>query len=229
MRPATEVVPKAMLEVAGRPFVDWQLELLARGGVEDVVFCTGHLGQQIEEHVADGARWGLSVRYSSERDTLLGTGGALRLALDRGLLAERFLVTYGDAYLTVDLHLLMDRLGDVDAPVVMSVWHNAGSIVPSNADFDGSSVRYRKDSPDPGSEYVDYGMLALRRSVIERIEPGVVVDLAAVLETLSATGDVAGWEVAERCYEIGSPEGLAALNERLRGAAAPPRARDTGG
>jgi MurNAc alpha-1-phosphate uridylyltransferase len=216
MRPATEVVPKAMLEVAGRPFVAWQLELLARGGVDDVLFCTGHLGEQIEDYVGDGSRWGLSVRYSADGETLLGTGGALRLALDRDLLRERFLATYGDAYLSVDLSRLMARLDVGDAPVVMTVWRNAGRIVPSNADFDGSLVVYRKGAPDPTLEYVDYGMLAVRRSMIEGIEAGAVVDLARVLEELSSAGALAGLEVIERCYEIGSPEGLAALAERLR-------------
>ncbi len=216
MRPATEAVPKAMLEVAGKPFVDWQLELLARGGVERVLICTGHLGEQIADHVGDGTQWGLAVQYSSDGETLLGTGGALRRALDRDLLGERFLVTYGDAYLSVDLRLLMDRLDAVDVPAVMSVWHNCGAIVPSNADLDGTRVVYRKTVTDPALEYVDYGMLALQRSVIEGIEPDRVVDLAAVLEELSAADAVAGFEVTERCYEVGSPEGLTALAERLR-------------
>lgn len=215
MRPTTESVPKAMLEVAGKPFVAWQLEQLARGGVDEVLFCIGHLGDTIRGFVGDGTRWGLSVQYSADGEHLLGTGGALRLAFDREMLAEQFLVTYGDAYLTVDLAGLIAELDKVGAPVVMTVWHNHGHVVPSNADFDGASVFYRKGPPDLALEFVDYGMLAVRRLIIESIEPGAVVDLARVLEDLSVRGVLAGLEVAERCYEIGSPEGMAALAERL--------------
>lgn len=215
MRPATDVVPKAMLPVAGRPFIAWQLELLSRGGVTDVVLCTGFLGGQIRDYVGDGARWGLGIRYSSEGETLVGTGGALRLALDRELLAEQFLVTYGDAYVRVDLDRLLLHLDRTQAPAVMTIWQNFGRIVPSNATFDGSAVTYRKSQSDPEMDYVDYGMLAVRRAVVADIEAGMVVDLARVLEALSTSGSLAGLVVSQRCYEIGSPEGLEALETRL--------------
>ena len=90
MHPHTEKIPKSMLEVAGRPFVDWQLELLARSGIRDVVLCIAHLGELIRAHVGDGSRHGISVRYAVEEPgRLLGTAGALRAAV--GLLAPRFL------------------------------------------------------------------------------------------------------------------------------------------
>jgi MurNAc alpha-1-phosphate uridylyltransferase len=67
MRPQTLTVPKSMLEVAGRPFVDWQLERMAACGVRDVVMCVAHLAEQIEAHVGDGARHGvLRVRWAHE-------------------------------------------------------------------------------------------------------------------------------------------------------------------
>ncbi|MGZ4735428.1 MAG: sugar phosphate nucleotidyltransferase [Acidimicrobiia bacterium] len=217
MRPATEQIPKTLLPVAGRPFVAWQLELLSHRGVTDVLFCTGHLGEQIERFVGDGSRWGVSAKYSAEGDSLLGTGGALRLAADRGLLDSEFLVTYGDAYLSVEPAALVAELAKTAKPVVMSVWRNRGRVVPSNAGFDGDAVTYAKAKPVRGAEWVDYGMLAIERSVVlAEIPPDVVVDLATVLEALSAQGRLGGLEVKERCYEIGSPEGLAALEELLR-------------
>lgn len=217
MRPATDEIPKSLLDVAGHPFVAWQLERLARGGVTDVVFCTGHLGDQLEKFVGDGGQWRVSARYSPDGATLLGTGGALRLAHDRGLLAEEFLVTYGDSYLSVEPGALMAQLAHVRNPVVMSVWHNAGSVVPSNATFDGTTVTYTKSRPPADFEWVDYGMLAVERTVLEaEIPTGTVVDLAEVLEGLSRSGRLGGFAVTERCYEIGSPEGLAALELLLR-------------
>src|SRR3954463_4039756 len=92
MRPLTETVPKAMLPVAGRPFADWQLAWLAGQGVERVVYSLGHLGELVEEHVGDGRSFGLDVRYCYERGQLLGTAGAVRAAIDAGLMDEAFFV-----------------------------------------------------------------------------------------------------------------------------------------
>src|SRR4051794_22631685 len=103
MRPHTETVPKALLPVGGRPFADWQLQRLAEGCVTRVVYSVGYLGEMIEEHVGDGRRWGIDVHYAYERGGLLGTAGAVRNAIDLGLLDEHFFVLYGDSYLSVDM------------------------------------------------------------------------------------------------------------------------------
>src|SRR5277367_4839516 len=90
--------PKSLMIVAGEPFIAHQLRLLARPGVEEIVICSGYLGEQIERFVGDGSRFDCSVRYSCDGPTLLGTGGAIRQALP--LLGLRFWVMYGDSYLT---------------------------------------------------------------------------------------------------------------------------------
>ena len=102
MRPLTETIPKALLPVAGRPFLDHQLEWLAGHGVSDVVLCVGYRADAIQAHAGDGARYGLHIRYVDEAERLRGTAGALRLALDEGALEESFLVTYGDSFLPID-------------------------------------------------------------------------------------------------------------------------------
>ena len=166
MRPLTLTVPKSMLEVAGRPFVDWQLEKLAACGFGDVVLCVAHLGEQIEAHVGDGSRFGLRVRYSHEGETLLGTGGALRTAID--MLAPTFLVTYGDSYLPFDYAAPLRELdARDDCDGVMSVFKNDGKWDPSNVVTDGAWVlRYEKGSQDPAFDHIDYGAIAVRREVI---------------------------------------------------------------
>src|SRR5438874_2296480 len=93
MRPQTETIPKALLEVGGRPFIDWQLELLARSGCEEVVMCVAYRAEMIRAHVGDGSRFGVHVIYVEDKE-LLGTAGAVRGALPH--LADVFLVTYGD-------------------------------------------------------------------------------------------------------------------------------------
>ena len=217
MHPHTENVPKSMLEVAGRPFIDWQLELLARSGIRDVVLCIAHFGDLIRAHVGDGARQGVSVRYAVEEPgRLLGTAGALRAAV--ALLAPRFLVTYGDSYLRFDYGdplRVLERHADCDG--VMAIYPNAGRLEPSNVATDGEWVlRYRKNSTGPEIDHIDYGATALRRKVVEALTPGVPIGLDRVQEDLATGGRLRALVVHDRFFEIGSPAGRADLEQHLR-------------
>src|SRR6187399_822153 len=136
MRPRTETVPKSLLEVAGRPFIDHQLAWLAAHGTREVVLSVGHLGEMIEAHVGDGSRFGVSVRYVSEGSALRGTAGALRLALDQGVLDEEFLLTYGDAYLPVDFAAVAAAFQHSGKEALMTVFENEGRWDTSNVVFD---------------------------------------------------------------------------------------------
>ncbi|HLI55365.1 MAG TPA: sugar phosphate nucleotidyltransferase [Acidimicrobiales bacterium] len=219
MRPATEKVPKALLPVAGRPFVDWQLELLAARGVRRVLLCVGHLGEQIEAHVGDGSRWGLSVCYSREDGGLLGTGGALRLARERDLLDEEFFVLYGDSYLPVDFDQVAAAFRRSGGAALMTLFRNEGRLEASNACFDGRMVTvYDKRTPRPDMAFVDFGLSVLSRWVVETRTGEGFCDLADVFAALSRDGLLAGHEVAERFYEVGSPAGLADLERHLASA-----------
>ncbi len=217
MRPHTERIPKSMLEVAGRPFIDWQLELLAGSGFSDVVLCLAHLGDAIRAHVGDGARHGISVRYAVEEPgRLLGTAGALRAAV--ALLSPRFVVTYGDSYLPFDygeLLRVLDRHPDCEA--VMAVYPNAGRFEPSNVVTDGAWVlRYQKHPAGPEFDHIDYGATALRREVIAALPPGAPLGLDRVQEGLASRRRLRALVVRERFFEIGSPAGWADLDQYLR-------------
>jgi NDP-sugar pyrophosphorylase family protein len=217
MRPMTEVVPKAMLEVAGRPFADHQLALLARQGYRRIVFCIGYRGALIRDFVGDGSAWGLQVSYSDEGSELRGTAGALRLASRRGLLESSFCVVYGDSYLTVDPHGMWSTFIDQQASVLMAVWRNDGHFGPSNVAYaPNRPLTYRKSAPTLDMHHIDYGLTMFRRDVIDECVPAdELVDLAGLVEELSARGEVEGIEVHERFYEIGSPEGRADLAQYL--------------
>lgn len=222
MRPRTETVPKALLEVCGRPFVDHQLAWLAAHGVTDVVLSVGHLGEQIEAHVRDGSRYGVAVRYVNEGPTLLGTAGALRLAVERGALDDEFLLTYGDSYLPIDFGAVADAFRRSGKPALMTVFHNEGRWDTSNVVFDAESAtvllydKSRTRRPASDYRYIDYGLSALRRSVVERDVPREgKYDLADVFRSLSERGELGGYLVNERFYEIGSPTGLRDLEALL--------------
>jgi NDP-sugar pyrophosphorylase family protein len=220
MRPATARLPKALLPVSGAPFVDHQLRWLAGHGVDEVVLCIGHLGAMLRDHVGDGARLGLPVRYVDEGRDLRGTAGALRLALEAGLLAERFLVTYGDSYLPIDFGAVAGAFGRGSAPALMTVFENQGRWDTSNCLVEGGRVHYDKRRRDPAlagrMRHIDYGLSALRREVVaERVAPGARADLADLFHDLSREGLLLAYEVTTRFYEIGSPQGLTDLEEFL--------------
>jgi MurNAc alpha-1-phosphate uridylyltransferase len=216
MRPLTLTVPKAMLEVGGRPFVDWQLERLAECGIRDVVMCVAHLAEVLEAHVGDGARFGVRVRWAHEGQTLLGTAGAVRAALD--MLAPTFIVTYGDSYLPFDyaepLRILQSH-DDCDG--VMAVYKNAGAFDASNVVTDGEWVlRYEKGVTEPAFDSIDYGATALRREVVAALPLGEKAGLDSVQHGLSKRKRLRACMARERFFEIGSPEGLGALDLHLR-------------
>jgi MurNAc alpha-1-phosphate uridylyltransferase len=221
MRPHTLTVPKSLLPVAGRPFVDWQLERLVAAGLPDVVMCVAHLGEQIRAHVGDGAALGARVAWSEEGPTLLGTAGALRGALP--LLHESFLVTYGDSYLPFDyaepLRVLRSH---ADCDGVMAVFKNEGRWDPSNVVTDGAWVlRYEKNARDAAFDHIDYGATALRRDVIAGLPLGEPAGLDALQRDLAARKRLRASLAHERFFEIGSPEGLAELDRHLRAKPSP--------
>ena len=211
--------------MAGRPFADWQLSWLSEQGVDEVIYSIGYLGDQIRRHVGRGEQWGLSVDYVDEGADLRGTGGALRQALDAAVLAERFLVLYGDSYLYIDIRNVWDAFLASRAAALMSVYLNDGQWERSNAVFSGDMVtRYEKGLTNLPSEmrYVDYGLSVFKRSTVERWMPsGAVVDLADTFTALSAAGELAGYEALGRFYEIGSPSGLSDLESRLHASPTP--------
>src|ERR1035437_6108261 len=97
LRPVTETVPKALIEVAGEPFFGAQLRLVGHHGVARVVLLVGYLGEKIQAFAGDGRAFGLDVEYAFDGPQLLGTAGALRRALP--MLGAAFAVIYADSHL----------------------------------------------------------------------------------------------------------------------------------
>jgi NDP-sugar pyrophosphorylase family protein len=219
MWPRSRTVPKTLLPVAGRPFAHWQLSWLAAAGVTSVVYSIGHLGDQVRRFVGDGSAWQLDVSYADEGATLRGTAGALRLALEQGLLDDRFLVLYGDSWLQVDPRDVVDAHTRSSLPALMTVFENRGRWDRSNAVVVGDRVTcYEKDADPrpPGMRWIDYGLSVLTRQVVEElVGRDLPRDLAPVLSELARTDRLAAFEVTERFYEIGSPDGLADLESHL--------------
>ncbi len=220
MRPATDTLPKPLLPVAGEPFAVHQLRWLASEGVTDVVYSIGYLGDLIRAELTSRCDLGCSVQFVDEGDRRLGTGGAVRFALDEGALADTFFVLYGDSFLRVDLDAVAGSFTRSGVEALMTVFRNDAAFDTSNVDFDGRLVvRYDKREADPvgaGLHYIDYGLSMLHADTVrERVPVDTKSDLADMFTSLSSEGRLAGFEAHDRFFEIGSPRGLTDLQHYL--------------
>jgi NDP-sugar pyrophosphorylase family protein len=213
-------LPKALIPVNGTPFADLQLQWLRNQGVGEVVYCIGHKSEAIRDFVGEGSGWGLQVEYAEDGPRLLGTAGALRQGLDSGVIREPFLVLYGDAFLPVAYPPVVAAFGKSGLPALMTVFRNDDAWGPSNVVFAGDRVQLHDKRPEakrPDMRYIDYGLSVLTAGPIQtRVGPGEVADLSDVFRELSMGGLLAGYEVDQRFYEIGSPAGIADLEDYLR-------------
>ena len=207
LRPVTDQIPKALIDVNGQPFLWHQLQLLRRSGIFHVFLLVGYLGEQIRNTFGDGSQLGIQLEYSFDGPVLLGTGGAIRRALP--LLPERFFVLYGDSYLTCDYRAIESAFVQSGLPGLMTVYRNKGLYDKSNVEYDGSHiVCYDKLHHTSAMHHIDYGLGAFRRSVFTALPYGEKVDLANAYQELLKAQKLAAYEVHERFHEIGSPEGL---------------------
>ena len=214
LRPLTDTMPKAMVPVEGRPFIDHQLSLLSRNGIKQVVLCLGYLGEQVEAFVGDGSAWGLRVRYSWEKEQLLGTGGALKLA--EPLLDKRFFLTYGDSYLPIDYSEVAKAFSGSSNLGMMVVYKNEDRFDRSNVLIDGDLVcKYDKEEWTPDMVYIDYGLTALRREAVKFIPPGEVSLLDILFRSLVAARQLEAFVTTTRFFEIGSWQGIRDLESFL--------------
>ncbi len=195
------------MNVAGRPFIFHQLELLKAQGIERVVLCVGHLGEQIRATVGDGRESGMSITYSFDGTPLLGTGGAIRQALP--LLGNEFFVLYGDAYLPCSFAAIQAAFEIARQPALMTVIRNENRWDRSNARFDGEGVlEYDKQSGRGDLTHIDFGVSVLSSAVFGPYAGQRCIDLADICRTLSRRGRLAALEVSQRFYEIGSLQGM---------------------
>lgn len=217
LRPITEKVPKVLVPVAGKPFLEHQLALLRREGITRAVLCVGHLGEMVQRDFGDGSAHGVKLEYSFDGPVLLGTGGALKRALP--MLGERFFVLYGDSYLPIPFRPVAEFFERSGRSGLMTVFQNEGRYDTSNVVFgDGEIKVYDKKHKLPEMRHIDYGLSLFKASVFDEWPGDKPFDLADVMQRLVAQKQLAGYEVKQRFYEIGSHAGLAEL-ETLLGSA----------
>jgi NDP-sugar pyrophosphorylase family protein len=210
----THDIPKAMVPVAGKPFLERQIALLRAGGVTDIVLLVGHLADAITSHFGDGERFGVNIRYSNEGPTLLDTAGAVRQAMD--LLDEKFFVTFADSYLDLPYRRIWDDFSAANREALMVVYRNDNKFDTSDIFVaDGLVQAYQKSPPLPGAFYINDGLMIFRRESLKAIAPGTRISLQGFLQPVIARHGLMAWETGQRFFEIGSFSGLKELEERF--------------
>lgn len=214
LRPITEKIPKLLIEVAGEPFFNHQLRLLKKSGLTKIVLCVGYLGEMIVERYGDGSDWGVELQYSFDGPKLLGTGGAIVQALPQ--LGETFYVLYGDSYLPIDYQAAGKYFSHANKKGLMAVYKNKDLYDASNVWYeDGNIIAYDKQKKLPEMHCIDYGLGIFRATAFSKYASSDKMDLAEVQKNLVAQQELAGYEVQQRFYEIGSCEGLRELDNLL--------------
>jgi NDP-sugar pyrophosphorylase family protein len=215
LRPITEKIPKALVEVAGEPFIAHQFRLLHFHGVRRAVISAWYLGDMIRDYVRDGSKFGMQVSYVFDGDKPLGTGGAIRRALH--LLKEPFFVLYGDSYLPCNYAEIQSRFESSAQPALMTVYRNEGKWDTSNVEMrDETILKYDKNDRSPAMQFIDYGLGIFHPDVFQTLKEGEYADLADIYRELAQNKRLAAYLVQQRFYEIGSHAGLRELDEVLK-------------
>ena len=207
LRPLTEVIPKALVDVQGEPFIAHQLRLLSSNGIKRVILCVCYLGEIIRKAVGDGKRFGVEVEFSFDGPRLLGTAGAIKKALP--LLGESFYVLYGDSYLPCDYRMIQTAYEQSGRAALMTVFKNDGRWDRSNVEFSGGQIMfYDKKNQTPMMRHIDYGLGVFNQAAFGMVPGDQPYDLAMLYQNLLNQGELAAYEVSERFYEIGTFGGL---------------------
>ena len=197
---------KVLIDVAGEPFISRQLNYLSDQGIKEVVICVGYLGDQIKDYIGNGSRYNLKIIFSDDGDQLLGTGGSVKKASQ--ILDENFFILYGDSFLPIDFSQVEQAYFQEKKPALMTVLKNQGHWDKSNAYFKNKCVKYNKKNPQKKMNYIDYGLNVVNNSIFYNFSSNKAFDLADVFEDLSNRDLLAGFEIYDRFYEIGSVNGL---------------------
>jgi len=214
--PLTEAIPKSMVRIGDRPFLEYQIEVLRENGIEDLLLCVGYLGELVQEFFGDGERFGVRISYSFDGEKLLGTGGALKKA--ESFLQDEFFLMYGDSYLLYDYQAIKRHFDESDKLSLLVVYRNEDRYDRSNVIVgEGRVEMYDKENRKEGMVHIDSGLSALRKKVLELIPDKEFFDLGDLYQELVERKQMLAYEIQKRFYEIGSFSGLKEFEDLIKG------------
>lgn len=207
LHPLTKKIPKSLIRIARKPFLEHQLNLLKKNGISDIILCIGYKGEQIKKYFKDGKKFGVKIRYSSDGKKLLGTGGAFKKAED--LLEDIFLVMWGDSYLPFNFQKAIKFFKKSNKLGLMAVFKNLDKYELSNVEVEKNLVKsYSKKRKTKKMKYIDYGVSIYRKEVLKFIPKNQIYDLSRLQQTLIKKRQLLAYSAEKRFYQIGSPAGL---------------------
>lgn len=215
LRPITYKIPKPMVEICGKPFLEYQLELINKHGLTEALLLVSYLGEQIEEYFGNGSKIGMNLEYSYE-DTPMGTGGALKIAEQK--LANEFLLLNGDTLLPLDYGDLIHRFNEANKQGLVVAYSNIESIVPNNllvSESDDIVLDYNKHD-DNEMTHIDAGAVVFKKEILEFIPDGRVCSLEKeIFGQLIERQQLIAYKTDNRFYDMGSMEELRNIEEVL--------------
>jgi N-acetyl-alpha-D-muramate 1-phosphate uridylyltransferase len=203
-----------MVRIAGKPFLEYEIEFLKRKGIRSFVLCVGYLSDKIRNHFGDGSRFGTTIEYSDEGENLLGPAGALKKA--ELLLDETFFVTYGDAYLELDYRKAWSKFQASGKLGMMVVNENHNQYGKSDIAIEHGLVKkYNKRAQTPDMIWINYGVIFLRKKALDLIPAQGQVGEEEFYGALIEKRELATYETKNRFYEIGNPSSMKEFEKYL--------------
>jgi NDP-sugar pyrophosphorylase family protein len=217
LRPMTETIPKALIDINNDTFISHQLRLLKSKGIEQVTLCLGYLGEQVIDYLKQQNNFDLDIQFSFDGPKLLGTAGAIKQALKNNAIAnDQFFVMYGDSYLNCDYLAIQQYFVTKNKQGLMTVFKNSNQWDKSNIEYENNKIIvYDKKNSTNKMHYIDYGLSIFYRTAFDLVPNDQPYDLAELLQLLLSKDEVAAYEVKERFYEAGSFSGIDDLKQLL--------------
>jgi NDP-sugar pyrophosphorylase family protein len=207
-------VPKSMIKINNKPFLEYQIEILKKNSIKDIVLCVGHLSEQIENYFGNGKKFGISIKYSYDKDKPLGPIGALKNA--EILLKDVFFIMYGDSYLNVDFQKIYNYFKNQNKLGLMVVYKNFNKFDKSNLIVkDDMIVAYDDKEKTQDMVYIDYGTSILRKKTLTLIPKNTFFSTGQFFSKLISKKELLAYEVKDRFYHIGNPDALKELRNYI--------------
>jgi N-acetyl-alpha-D-muramate 1-phosphate uridylyltransferase len=205
--PITEKIPKSLVMINNKPFIEYQLRYLQKQGIKNVVISIGQFGEMIENCVKNLKNIKLDIEFVFDGKSLLGTGGAVKNSLYK--LSDIFFVMYGDSFLPVNFEHIKNSFEYNNKEALMTIFENLNLYDKSNVLYENNKIQeYNKKTFNPKMKHIDYGLSIFSKNIFKDFPVYTNFDLSQVFLKMLSLNELDCFIVSERFYEIGSFQGI---------------------
>lgn len=207
--------PKSMMDINGKPFLEYQIDNIKKYDIKDIVLCVGHLSEQIIDYFGNGEKFNVNIKYSHDGEKPLGPIGALKKA--EPLLKKDFFIMYGDSYLSVNFKDVYNFYKKYDKAACMVVYKNKDKYDKSNLIIkDNLVLGYGDKQRTKDMVYIDYGASLLSKKTLYNLKDDTFYSTGDFFSKLIKNHELLAYEVKTRFYHIGNPEALEELRKYIK-------------